>query len=164
MGRLQVGQHLACTQWGRPGKALEHKKWSFAVVAVTECHVMCLQLCAGLCVSLWLLCMQLGCIDFIAMTTAIGAVGGIGPKKDLHPIKPDPQICVPSKLGLMAFGYLIGCVVQSAIIAILCSRDWYHGSNSVPYDVSPTLPHSMLQPCRLQAHTSGSACMQQHVL
>lgn len=111
-----------------------------AFVSVTECYAVWLQLYAGLCVSLWLLCMQLGCIDFIAMTTAIAAVAGIGPKKDLHPIKPDPQICVPSKLGVMAFGYLIGYVVQSAIIAILCSRDWYQGSNSFPQYVSHTLP------------------------
>lgn len=84
--------------------------------------------------------MQLGCIDFIAMTTAIAAVAGIGPKKELHPIRPDPQICVPSKLGVMAFGYLYGYLAVAGVMAILLTRDWYPGSNRTPQYVSPNLP------------------------
>lgn len=85
--------------------------------------------------------MQLGCIDFIAMTTAIAAVAGIGPKKQLHPTRPDPQICVPSKLGVMAVGYLYGYFAQAAVISILATRVWYRGSDGTSDYVRP-LPAS----------------------
>ena len=92
---------------------------------------------------------QMGCIDFIGMTTAIAAVAGIGPMKQLHPIRPDPQICVPSKLGVVAVSYLYGCMTQAAVLLILISSAWYQGSNQIADYVSILLLRHELQACTL---------------
>ena len=95
--------------------------------------------------SFEMLLMQVGCIDFVATTTAIAAVAGIGPMKELHATRPDPQICVPSKLGVMALGYLYGCLAQSAVVVILVTRGWYPGSDGTPDYVGCFLPLQRLQ-------------------
>ena len=91
----------------------------------------------------------MGCIDFIGVTTAVAAVAGIGPMKQLHPIRPDPQICAPSKLGVMAVSYLYGWMTQTAVLLILISSTWYQGSNQTADYVSTLLPPNELQACRL---------------
>ena len=131
MGRLWLG--LAHHQ-ANQGKSIRNVH--FVVVLVSKCKAVTL-------------CVQLGCIDFIAMTTAFAAVAGIGPMKELHPTRPDPQICVPSKLGVMALGYLYGFLTQCAVVAVLVTQAWFQGSNKSPDYVSCTLTLERPQACRL---------------
>ena len=91
------------------------------------------------------------------MTTAIVAVAGIGPMKQLHPIKPEPQICVPFKLVVVAVGFLYGFLAQAAVVAVLVTGNWYLGSNGRADYVSHPLPSCHLH--ALQAQAMRSACV-----
>ena len=80
--------------------------------------------------------MQLGAIDFIAMTMGAAAAADIAPLKDLRPSRPDPMICTLPRLVIMASSYAWGFATQMAVAAMLCNQPWFPGGTGTSDNVS----------------------------